>query len=451
MKMLRRSGPAEGTLYAGIPRREQPIVHVGQPQFAHVAVFVKNFQYGGTQRVLLRIANKLHEYGHRVQIVSGGTGPLRSTLCAGIEQIDLRPSSRFAARVLALRSNPSAARGLLLPVVLPIHPVKGLRLLRPLADYLTEARPNVLVSATASLNIIAALARRRAGVNTGLILTEHVSLDQRRIGDRRWARRFMPDLMRSVYGDADAVVGVSSAVAADLRTLLGVPEDRVRCIYNPAVPDDISKLTRAPVEHPWFDVEQPPVVLSAGRTGRTKDYATLVHAFARVRAQRRVRLVLLSSGTRGSPQAKQLEALRALANSLGIGEDFAIFDFTPNPFRYMARAGVFVSSSTTEGFGNVVAEALACGCPVVSTQTEGPAEVLQNGRFGRLVPVGDEVAMAKALFETLRAPRNSSELALRASAFTEERAGRAYEALCCEVSAGTASGIARAAHVRTPG
>jgi glycosyltransferase involved in cell wall biosynthesis len=449
--MLRRSEPAEEPLYAGTPRRDPPYIHVGRPHGAHVAVFVKNFQYGGTQRVLLRIANKLHEYGHRVQIVSGGTGPLRATLCEGIEQINLRPSSRLAARVLALRSNPSAARGLLLPVVFPVHPVKGLRLLRPLTNYLAEARPNVLVSATASLNIVATLARRRAGVDTGLILTEHVSLDQRRIGDRRWARRFLPDLMREVYGEADAVVGVSSGVAADLRKLLGMPEDRVRCIYNPAVPDDISKLTRAPVEHPWFDVEQPPVVLSAGRTGRTKDYATLIHAFARVRAQRRARLVLLSSGARGSPQAKQLETLRALANSLGIGEDFAIFDFTPNPFRYMARAGVFVSSSTTEGFGNVVAEALACGCPVVSTQTEGPAEVLQNGRYGRLVPVGDEVAMAKALIDTLRAPRNSADLALRASAFTEERAGRAYEALCCEVSNVAASEIPRAVHVRTSG
>jgi glycosyltransferase involved in cell wall biosynthesis len=449
--MLRRSEPAEeGPLYAG-KRRDQSYIHVGRPQRAHVAVFVKNFEYGGTQRVLLRIANKLHEYGHRVQIVSGGTGPLRSTVCSEIEQIELRSGSRLAARFAALRSHPNAARELMLPVVLALHPVKGLPLLRSLTNYLSEAQPDVLVSATASLNIIAALARRQAGVDTGLILTEHVSLDQRRIDDRRWARRFLPDLMRNIYGDADAVVGVSSSVAADLRNLLGVSDERVRCIYNPAVPDDISKLTRAPVEHPWFDVEQPPVVLSAGRAGRTKDYSTLVHAFVRVREQRRARLVLLSSGTRGTLQAKLLDSLRTLADSLGVGEDFAILDFTPNPFRYMARAGVFVSSSTTEGFGNVVAEALACGCPVVSTQTEGPVEVLQNGRYGQLVPVGDEVAMAKALVKALGAPRNSAELALRASTFSEERAGRAYEALCCEVSAATAPEMPRAFHARQTG
>ena len=451
--MLRRteSRAASGksdSLYQSV--RADDRNRAGPRRRLRVAVLLKNFQYGGTQRVLLRVANKLHEYGHAVQIVSGGQGALRSTVCAEIEQIGLRPSSGFLARFGALRSSPSAAREMLMPIVLPVYPIKGLHLLRPLSKYLETARPDVLISATASLNVIAVLAKRRAGVETGLILTEHVSWDQRRADDRRWARRFLPNLMRCMYRDAHAVVGVSSGVVADLRARLYVPEERVRCIYNPAVPDDIADLVRAPVEHPWFAAGQPPVVLSAGRPGRTKDFATLMHAFARVRAQRRVRLVLLSSAERGSLQAKQLDALRELASSLGVGDDFAIFDFTPNPYRFMARAGVFVSSSTTEGFSNVVAEALASGCPVVSTCTEGPTEVLQNGRYGQLVPVGDEVAMAKALVEVLRAPRNSAELARRAAEFSEERVGRAYEGLCCEVSSAVAPQATRV-HVAQPG
>jgi glycosyltransferase involved in cell wall biosynthesis len=148
-----------------------------------------------------------------------------------------------------------------------------------------------------------------------------------------------------------------------------------------------------------------------------------------------VRLVILSSAAPGSQASAHLESLRALARELRVADDFEILDFTANPFAYMARAGVFASSSTSEGFGNVVAEALACGCPVVSTRTDGPIEVLENGRYGRLVPVGDVGAMAAALSATLRAPRDSAEFVLRAAAFGEDRAARAYELLCREVGA----------------
>jgi glycosyltransferase involved in cell wall biosynthesis len=400
-----------------------------------IALLVKNYQYGGTQRVLLRLANKLFDYGYPVHVVCPGSGPLEATLRDRVRRVHIEPGSRVYARALALRANPAAAAQLLLPLVVPLHPLRALPLLAPLATYLRMAQPSVLISGTASLNIVSTLAKRLAQVPTALVLTEHVSTDQRRITDWRFARRHLPALMRSTYRDANAIVGVSTGVTGDLTALLQVPVERVRCIYNPAVPDDIQSLARAPVPHRWFDVDQPPVILSAGRAGRTKDFAMLVRAFARVRSEQSARLVILSSASHGSPQSAQLASLRALARDLNVANDFEILDFTANPFAYMARAGVFASSSTSEGFGNVVAEALGCGCPVVSTRTEGPVEVLENGRFGRLVPVGDVGAMAAALIATLRAPRDSAELVMRAAAFNEERSARAYEHLCREVTA----------------
>ncbi len=148
-----------------------------------------------------------------------------------------------------------------------------------------------------------------------------------------------------------------------------------------------------------------------------------------------VRLVILSSALPNSSQNDYLNSLRRLAQRLGVADDFEILDFTPNPFAYMARAGVFASSSTSEGFGNVVAESLACGCPVVSTRTRGPAEVLEEGRYGRLVPTGDVPAMAAALGAALRSPRDSAALALRAATFNVDRAARAYQALCRQAGA----------------
>jgi len=395
-----------------------------------LAILVKNFEFGGTQRVLLRIANRLADYGHHVQLLSPGDGPLEASVSQRVERVRITPGNGLLARALALRAHPAATRDLLLPLVLPIAPLRGLTLLQPLAAYLAEQQPAVMISATASHNVIATLAKRLANVSTQLVLTEHVTTEQRRPNDRRFARRYLPALMRTTYRDAGAIVGVSSSVCSDLRRLLGVPEDRVACIFNPAVPVDIDALARAPVTHRWFQPGEPPVVLSAGRPSPTKDYATLLRAFAKLRRHMPARLVILSSATPGSAQCRYLDDLRRFARELHIAEDFEILDFTVNPFAYMARAGAFALASTSEGFGNVVAESLACGCPVVSTCTTGPKEVLAGGSYGHLVDIRDVEAMTCALREALTTPRDTAAMIERAQLFGEERAARAYEALC---------------------
>ena len=98
-----------------------------------------------------------------------------------------------------------------------------------------------------------------------------------------------------------------------------------------------------------------------------------------------------------------------------------------NPFRYMARASVFVLSSWFEGFPNVLAQAMACGTPVVSTDCRsGPSEMLEGGRWGRLVPVGDWRAMARAIEETLDDPMPAEALRERASLYSVEASVEEY-------------------------
>jgi glycosyltransferase involved in cell wall biosynthesis len=203
---------------------------------------------------------------------------------------------------------------------------------------------------------------------------------------------------RFLYPSADAVVAPSRGVASSLLQLSPIPIQKVRVIYNPVVSPELYEKADAPIEHPWFQPHQPPVVLAAGRLVALKGYDTLLRAFARVRQETPARLVILGEG----PERPNLERLAA---ELGVAADVDLPGFDPNPFRYMKRAGVFVLSSRYEGLPNVLIQALACGCPVVSTDCpSGPSEILDGGRYGVLVPVDDVEAMAQAIVRAIREP-----------------------------------------------
>jgi glycosyltransferase involved in cell wall biosynthesis len=204
-------------------------------------------------------------------------------------------------------------------------------------------------------------------------------------------------------------------VAQDLSTATGIPRERISTIYNPVVPPELLTRAKAPLEHPWFEPDSPPVLLGVGRLSAQKDFPTLLRAFARVRRLRPARLIILGEGKRPGYRPELL----ALARELGVGEDVQLPGFAENPYAYMARASVFVMSSAWEGLPSVLVEALACGCPVVSTDCpSGPREILQGGRYGRLVPVGDAEALAKAILATLDAPPDGEMLRTRGAEFS---------------------------------
>jgi glycosyltransferase involved in cell wall biosynthesis len=227
-------------------------------------------------------------------------------------------------------------------------------------------------------------------------------------------------LLRRTYPEADRIIAVSRGVADDLRTLVRLPPELVTTAYNPVVDSELAKKADAPIDHPWFVPGAPPVIIAVGRLTEQKDFPTLLRAFARVRAQRQARLLILGEG-------ELRRKLEALACELGVDQDVSLSGFMSNPFAYMARAAVFVLSSAYEGLPGVLIETLACGCPVVSTDCpSGPAEILKNGQYGRLVPVGDPAAMAQAILSTLEAPPDRGLLQKRASLFSVDRAIEQY-------------------------
>jgi len=177
--------------------------------------------------------------------------------------------------------------------------------------------------------------------------------------------------------------------------VLGLRPGRVRALHNPTFEPGILIAAREPLEHPFFEIGSPPVIISVGRLSAEKDHATLVRAFARVRAQIRCRLILVGEGPERKP-------LTALADELGVADDFALTGFESNPYRYLGRAQLFVLSSLWEGLPNALIEAVALDVPCVSTAClSGPREILLDGRGGLLVPVGDDEAMAVAIRRSL--------------------------------------------------
>jgi glycosyltransferase involved in cell wall biosynthesis len=274
--------------------------------------------------------------------------------------------------------------------------------LKALVSYLRQEKPTALLSALHFNNEIAIAAKYLAGVSTRVVVCEQNHLSQRSRHEKQLFKRMTPLLAKVSYPFADEIVAISKGVAQDLAQITGLSLERFRVIYNPAIVPELTIKAQEPIEHPWFSEGEPPVILGIGKLEPQKDFPTLLKAFAQVRQVKPARLVILGWG----PDANRLE-LEALARELQVADDVSFPGYVNNPHAYMARAAVFTLSSRWEGFGNVVAEALAIGTPVVSTDCEsGPAEILDQGKYGKLVPVGDSQALAEAILATLATGRS---------------------------------------------
>ncbi|MEI7464215.1 MAG: glycosyltransferase, partial [Burkholderiales bacterium] len=367
----------------------------------HVALFISGLEVGGVERTMLVLAHEIALRGHQVDLlVTKGRGFFRDSVSPLVRLIDLEswwtrlPSIRSSKRKRSLASSPAVAR------------------------YLRCHRPDVLVAASHYVNLSAIWGRRLAGTGTPLVIRQCTHLSHALVNTKfpTGRRPFLGWMVRRFFPQADAIVAVSNGVADDLAVVAALPRQAIRTIYNPVVTPDLQARASAPVDHPWFAPGAPPVILGVGRLAAQKDFPTLIRAFARIHAVRPVRLLILGEG-------KMRRQLEELADSLGVRQDLALPGFEQNPFAYMARASVFALSSLYEGLPGVLIQAMACGCPVVSTDCpSGPMEILQDGCHGPLVPVGNDAEMARAIQTQLDAPRNPGRSKARAAEFSMDRA-----------------------------
>ncbi len=361
-----------------------------------VALFMHALTIGGVERMRLNIAGGFVDAGLKVDLVlMNAHGPLASEVPDGVRIVDLK-----APRMLAA--------------------------LPALVRYFRTERPTALLSALDYANLIALWARRLSRAPSRVYIGTHKVLSVATADSTLWREKHvLPRLLRHAYPWADGIVGVSDGISDDLAETLGLPRDRITTINNPALTDRVLALSEEPVDHPWFS--DPEIAartcLSVGRLHRQKDFPTLLRALAKARQNKDLRLVILGEGE----ERPALEALRA---ELGLQDVVDLPGFSLNPWAYMRRAGVFVSSSSYEGFGNVHVEALGCGCPVVSTDSpSGPADILENGRIGPLVGIGDADGLATAILDTLNSPPDKEMLRARGRDFHVDKVIQSYRAL----------------------
>lgn len=330
---------------------------------SHVALFWTRLQGGGAERIMLTLAEEFLNRGIETDIVLvRKEGDLVDDIPSEARIFDLQ-----APRILA--SLPGLVR------------------------YLRKRQPPVLLSAL-STNCIALWARALSRVSTRVIISEHSALSN--YNSQLTLDWVLKQLVRFTYPFADRVIAVSEGVAESISTSVGLSKEEVDVVYNPVVGTKTSKKAKENVDHIWFSQKDCSVVIGVGRLIEEKNFSNLIRAFSIISKEKESsKLVILGEG-------KERSRLEALADYLDVSDQVWMPGFVSNPLKYMARASVFALSSRSEGLPTVLIEAIASGVPVVATDcNSGPREILEGGKYGRLVPTEDASALATAILEAL--------------------------------------------------
>ena len=382
-------------------------------QGRHVGIVLGALAAGSRERVIAGLADRLADAGAKVDLlIPGESDIVTRDRAPAVHSIDM--SDWLTARL------PNIVR-------LALAPPK-------IAAYLRNARPDVVLSLSIPPNLATLAAKRLAGTATRVVIRQSnvLRVDGSPIYghvDRRWRDR----LIGKLYPDADAVIAVSEGVADNLGRAIDIDTNRIHAIANGIPLERIERLASVSPPHPWLTDPTVPAIVAVGRLVRKKDYPTLLSALSMLRQKRPARLIILGEG----PKRRDIERLRS---TFGLDQAVDLPGRVDNPFAYLARASLYVLSSTYEGMPSALIEALACGCPAVSTDCpSGPSEILDSGRIGHLVPVGNCQALADAMATTLENPPPRHRQRSRGAAFSAERTIDGY----LEVLDGVCSGASR--------
>jgi len=356
-----------------------------------LAVLVASLAQGGIGKMRTHLINRFSELGYQVDLLVGDPeSPYMDRLHAGVRVIDLGTSN-------AITGVPA------------------------LAWYLLREKPGTLLTQRIRVNVLALRARNLVRSKTRIFVTSNTNISSQLNSMQPDKQEKQLRLMRKYYPQNDGIMAVSRGVAEDTARIIGIPVERIRVIHNPVVTPDLETLASIKPDHPWMTgTEDIPVILGVGRLEPQKDFPNLIRAFALVRKATPCRLMILGEGALRPD-------LQTLADKLGVSGDLAMPGFVKNPYQYMRAANLFVLSSRWEGSPNGLTEALAIGTPVVATNCpNGPNEILREGKYGPLIPMGDPQALADAVLETLRHPPDPEFLRSATTRYSVTNSAREY-------------------------
>lgn len=341
---------------------------------------------GGAERAMIKLANGLARANYAVDLLV------------------LNPQGEFSGEIDDVVN------------IVVLRPNRLLTSLPALVAYLVRRRPKFLLSGLNHTHVACWLATKVLPFRVQVVLSAHNQFSMSFGSGSGIRGKVLEILTKLAFRDADGITAVSSGVKEDLVETIGVDHGRIEVIFNPIVDDSIRDLAKQKLVEPWLQAGQPPVVLAIGRLVEQKAFDVLLEAFARVRRQKFCRLIILGDGPlRGE--------LHDQADQLSISEAVLFPGFVENPFQYLAKSSVFVLSSSWEGLPTVLVEALACGTKIVSTNCRsGPAEILADGKYGILVPVGNPILLGSAILESLESDHNLSSQQRRAQLYSVNHA-----------------------------
>lgn len=352
-----------------------------------IAILTEAFDNGnGVARILLNLMKGFIDHGYTVDLIHFTTGgPFEQFIPEEVNIIDLGKRIRIRKSIEGV------------------------------SQYLKQTKPAVLYCSDSDRGLEGVVAKLLAFSSTPVMISIPSMESQERPAYMTKKDKWHLRLKRLLCRFATKIVPVSQGVADEVMTDLMLPSRKVQVVYNPVVTEQVRHDMQKPADHKWLQEKSVPVILAVGRLHPVKDYATLIRAFKQVISQCPARLIILGEGP-------DREKLTSLIQELDLAECVDLPGFTDNPYAYMKQADLFALSSKSEGLPTVIIEAMACGCPIVSTNCPGGLnEILQNGEYGTLVPIGDAEALGHAIIEGLQQKNDMSKLEKRAEDFSEDK------------------------------
>lgn len=354
----------------------------------HVGIFVSTLSIGGAEKVAITLANEFTEQGISVDlIVMSSTGALRTQVSSKVRVIDLGTN-------------------------------RGRRSLYALVTYMQKNQPQVVISLMTVPNLLLGLSKLFVRSNTPLLVgSEHSTYSD--IYERE-ERNILVFLAYSIaarigYRLLDMNIAVSEGVKQRMIQRKLVSPRKVKVISNPIEMKKIEKPTGT-----TLGLRPTIQLLAVGRLNVLKDYDTMLRAVDIIRKKHKVELNILGDG-------EERERLAALIEELGLEKNVNLIGNVLDTSKWYRQADLLVLSSVSEGFANVIVEALAYGVPVVSTDClSGPREILNKSSYGSLVPVGDFMLLAEEIISVLSKSFDRTTLRLRAEDFDSCIISRRY-------------------------